>query len=137
MLHRLSQLSWRMATTRNRALVLAEQLAIECNLISKDFPAYEQDGLGDQLRRAARSAALNLAEGAGRSSYKDYLRFLDTTRGSLKEVGMALNIARGSSYITQEQYDRLEAIRDETARLVYGIIRSTTRRLERGSCAAR
>ena len=120
-----------------RALELAEQLSIECNEVTQGFPAYEQNRLADQLRRAAASVALNIAEGTARSSFKDRLRFLDTARGSLKEVETALRISVGSRYITRERYEALEAIRDEISRTVYGLIRSATRQLERGELSSR
>ena len=113
-----------------RVVQLAEQLSIECNDATQAFPAFEQSRLADQLRRAAASIALNLAEGAARSSLKDRLRFLDTARGSLKEVETALRISVGSRYISRERYEALEKLRDEIARMTFGLIRSVKRRLE-------
>ncbi len=122
-----------MPTTQGlRALEHAERLAIECNIASKLFPDYEQSRLADQLRRAATSVALNIAEGSCRSSYKDYRRFLDTAHTGLKEVSTILRVAAGSSYIDAELYARLEALRDETSRTVYGLLRAVTQRIERG-----
>lgn len=49
--------------------------------------------LSDQLRRAASSAALNTAEGAGRSSRKDQARFFDIAFASVKEAQAVLDLA--------------------------------------------
>lgn len=115
-----------------KALEHAEDLAVECNRVADRFPRHEQDGLANQLRRAAASVALNLAEGSARSSYKDYRRFLDGAWSSLREIQITLRIARRSGYITEEEYCRVEAIRDETARTVYGVLRAVSRRIEEG-----
>jgi four helix bundle protein len=115
-----------------RALELAEQLSIECNLVSKSFPAYEQDGLADQLRRAASSAALNIAEGACKRSNREYAKYLDTSHNSLKEVRAILRIAHGSQYIDDQRYEALEALRDEASRTLFGLMRSVQRQLDRG-----
>jgi four helix bundle protein len=115
-----------------KALEHAERLAIECNLASRDFPDYEQPRLGDQLRRAAQSAALNIAEGACKTSYREYRRYLETSHTSLKEVGMALRIAHGSQYITDDRFKELMALLDETSRTLYWLMRSVSLKIERG-----
>jgi four helix bundle protein len=49
--------------------------------------------LRDQLLRASSSIALNLAEGYGRSTRKDQLRFFHIAMGSLRESQAALDLA--------------------------------------------
>ena len=114
-----------------RALDLAEELAVQCRLEADGFPPRAVD-LADQLRRAATGAALNIAEGATRSSFRDQRRFFDSARGSLKEVEVILRIARRTGLIPGERAAELEALRVETARTLFGLLRSVTNRLERG-----
>lgn len=114
-----------------KALQYTEELAVECARVAERFPPAGRR-LADQLRKAAHSAALNLAEGSARVSYRDYRRFLDTTHSSLREVQIALRIGYRSGYIELAEYERLEKLRDEASRTVYGIIRVVARKLEQG-----
>jgi four helix bundle protein len=123
-----------MASFRNlKAWLHAKTLSVACNEASRLFPPDEQEnGLANQLRRAAASAALNIAEGNNRSSNRDFRRFLETARTSLDEVGAILELALESGYLTRQRYDALEAMQAEAARTLFGLLRSVNARLERG-----
>lgn len=62
------------------------QLVPELYRIISDFPKSERYGLPSQLRRAAVSAPNKIAEGYGRHSTNDYIRFLRIAIGSLYEM---------------------------------------------------
>ena len=64
-----------------------------CYEVAGTFPAYERSGLSDQLRRAVTSVALNIAEGTGSNTDKDFCRYLYLSRKSLFEVIAILKIA--------------------------------------------
>lgn len=101
----------------------AKTLAVECVKAARGFPPEEQGALADQLRRASYGAALNIAEGSARKGPREYRRFLDTARGSLKEVEAILEIARELGYIEPSTAARLEARCDEAAKTLYGLLR--------------
>ncbi len=107
------------------------KLAVECAKAAKRFPREEQEALAEQLRRAAHSVPLNIAEGAARKGPREFRRFLDTARGSLCEVQTALEIAREMEYVTEDEFQRLDAVATETAKTLWGLLRrvsaSTTR----------
>jgi len=60
----------------NKAWQRADDLVVLICELMKRFPRDELYGLTSQIRRAAVSAAGNVAEGSGRKSGQDYLRFL-------------------------------------------------------------
>ncbi|MDP2633081.1 MAG: four helix bundle protein [Candidatus Curtissbacteria bacterium] len=85
----------------------ARKFASEIYTLTKSFPKDERFGLIDQLRRAAVSVALNIAEGSDRKSDVDFRRFLRLSMGSLEEVVTALYISLDQGYISQQKFDTL------------------------------
>ena len=61
--------------------------------ITKTFPADERYALTSQLRRASVSVPSNIAEGYGRHSTKDYIRFLQIALGSAYELETQLELS--------------------------------------------
>jgi four helix bundle protein len=78
-----------------------------CKLI-KTFPVEERYGLCDQLRRAAMSIPINIAEGFGRFSAKEKAHFIQIAFGSLNEVMCELELSQDENYINEEQLKELE-----------------------------
>ena len=66
------------------------------------LPSEEKFNLSDQLRRAAVSATLNIAEGYGRYHYLDSLRFYYIARGSISEVLSAFIVCDELKYTSNE-----------------------------------
>lgn len=79
----------------------AMNLVVGVYRITERLPATERFGLCQQLRRAAVSIPSNIAEGAGRHSDKDFIRFLNIANGSLLEVETQLLIALQLQYIEE------------------------------------
>ncbi len=74
---------------------------------SRKFPKIEQYGLTSQIRRAATSIPLNIAEGCGRRTKKDFANFLRNGIGSCLEVITCLKIALQENYLSPTTYDKL------------------------------
>lgn len=62
------------------------ELAKQIYQLTEGFPKSEVFGLTAQMRRSAVSVASNLAEGAGRSTKRDFAHFVTIARGSLNEL---------------------------------------------------
>ena len=71
----------------------AMDFAVHVYKVQRSFPETERFGLADQLRRAVVSIPSNIAEGRGRGSAKDFVRFLYQAQGSLNEVFTQLELA--------------------------------------------
>jgi len=100
-----------------RTLVLLSKPAIE------RLPVSERDGLAGQWQRASYAVALNIAEGASRRGSKDFRRHLDIARASLDEIEGILDLVVSLGYFRAEELAKVEAIRDECAKTVFGLIR--------------
>jgi four helix bundle protein len=85
------------------AMSFAEEIYRE----TAHFPRQEMYGLVSQMRRAAVSVPSNIAEGKGRHSDPDFVRFLLHARGSLLELQTQVLIARRLQYLTVEKADAL------------------------------
>ena len=79
-----------------------------CKLI-KTIPVEERYGLCDQLRRAAMSIPINIAERFGRFSAKEKAHFIQIAFGSLNEVMCELELSQDENYINEEQLKELES----------------------------
>ena len=88
--------------------------------------------MANQLRRAATSASLNIAEGCNRSSNRDFRKFLETARTSLDEVSAILELGREADYLSAESFASLQALHAEAARTLFGLLRSINSRIDRG-----
>src|SRR5574341_400788 len=76
------------------------ELALEIHKATQKFPAYERIELGSQLRRAAMSIPLNIAEGYGRKRFpEDFKRFLVMALGSCNEVSVQLDFVHKLKYL--------------------------------------
>jgi four helix bundle protein len=99
------------------------ELAERVFVVTKQLPADERFGLISQLRRASVSVPSNIAEGYGRGTRPDYLRFLRTARGSLFEIATQLQLSSRFGYLNVQTHDELIEKVDECGRILAGLIR--------------
>jgi four helix bundle protein len=101
-------------------------LAFHAYTATRNFPREEMYGLTSQIRRAAVSVASNIAEGKGRASDKDLMRFLGNAKGSLFELETQVALSERLSYLSHTEAKGLIAEITETGKLVSGLMRAVT-----------
>jgi four helix bundle protein len=74
------------------------------------IPKSEQYKLIDQIDRAALSVVLNIAEGSGKKTDKDFANFLQISAGSVNEVIAGFDIALDDQHITQIEYNEIKTL---------------------------
>jgi four helix bundle protein len=101
------------------------KLVLDVYRITKKFPKEELFGLTSQIRRAAVSITANIAEGMGRYSYKDRIRFFYNSRGSIFEVENFNLLAKDLKYLSESEFNVLQLQIEETRKTLNGFIGST------------
>lgn len=100
----------------------ADGLVAKVYEVTRTFPKEEQYGLVSQMRRAAVSVAANIVEGAARRSAQEYMQFLSVARASLRELSYYIHLATRLGYLSEKPSEQLDAMAEETARTLYGLI---------------
>ena len=101
----------------------AKEVRLNIEKIISKLPAQEKFDLVDNMRRAARSATRNIAEGFGRFYYQENIRFCRQSRGSQQELIDDLITCRDNSYITEEEYTTYRKALDRSLNILNGYIR--------------
>ena len=86
------------------------------------FPRDEIFGLVSQMKRSSSSIPTNIAEGYGRSSDKDFCRFLYFTFGSANEFGYQIILSIDLKFITHENVQNLLLQIKEVKKMLNGLI---------------
>ena len=107
----------------------AKQLVVDVYHLLDDFPMLEKYALCDQIRRAVVSVPSNIAEGSGRKSLKEQVRFLEIAYGSLMETYNQLLIAIDLSYISEESVEIIKPRIDAVAKMINGLSNSFSEKL--------
>jgi four helix bundle protein len=89
---------------------------------SKSFPKEDAYGLTSQIRRCAVSIPSNIAEGYGRRSSGDYIRFLRMASGSLYELQTQMEIAKNLCYLSDSEFQKADADSIEIEKMLCSMI---------------
>jgi four helix bundle protein len=112
-----------LAHTKTPVFQESTKFTLECYRITKDFPKDEKFAMVQQIRRAALSVHLNIAEGCSRRSATERKRFFEISRGSIIEVDSAIDIAHKLKYKTEEELKPLGDYLVSTFKQLTGLIR--------------
>ena len=107
----------------------ADDLVAEIFRLTEEEIPDRHRWLSLQIVRAAFSVTSNIAEGYGRSSLGDYLRFLEIAGASLNEVENALHAIRKNKVLPADAIKTAEELRWATGNLLFGLSRSLRNKL--------
>lgn len=110
------------AHTKMDAFTTTREFVLHCYRETKIFPADEKFAPTQQIRRAAISAHLNLAEGSSRKSLAKRKRFYEIARGSIIEIDTALDIAIEPSYTNKEKLEHTGSLLVRTFQILSKMI---------------
>ena len=111
-----------LAHTKTSVFQESKKLTLECYRITKDFPADERFSIVQQIRRAALSVHLNIAEGCSRKSEAERKRFFEISRGSVIEIDTAIDIAYELKYKAEKELQPLDTYLVSTFKQLTGLI---------------
>ncbi len=90
--------------------------------VTASFPDDEKFGLVSQMRRSAASVPTNIAEGSGRGSNADFVRFLYIAMGSSAELDYQLLLSHDLGFIEEKDYTQISTELTEIHRMLNGFI---------------
>jgi len=82
---------------------VSKEFTLACYKHTISFPSEEKYAMISQIRRAALSVHLNIAEGCSRKSIAERKRFYEIARGSIIEIDAAFDIAASLKYTSKEK----------------------------------
>lgn len=97
---------------------------VDIYMNTNSFPKEEMYGLTSHIRRAAVSVPSNIAEGYGRYSEKELIRFLFISLGSASEIETQLIISHRLKYLDNESFEKLNRNVLEIIRMLSALIKS-------------
>ena len=103
-----------LAHTKTEIFQQSQNLALECYRVTKLFPSEEKFAMVQQIRRAALSVYLNIAEGCSRKSVAERKRFFEISRGSIVEIDAVLDLSEELNYSKKNELENLGVLMQRT-----------------------
>ncbi|MBD2451150.1 four helix bundle protein [Nostoc sp. FACHB-152] len=99
------------------------EIAERCYFLTKLFPKDELYGMVQQIRRSAASIPANIAEGYGRRTTPEYIRFLNIAQGSLNELETHLILSERVNLCKQADIELIVSLLREESRMIIALIK--------------
>jgi len=112
---------------RFHAWQACHELVVATYRLTQSFPKAELYGLTSQMRRAAFSAAANIAEGSAKRGSREFRRFLDISVGSLAELRYASLLTRDLMIVAEEDWKVFNGACDRAGKLTMGLYKAVKR----------
>ena len=109
---------------RIKAWERCHELCVAVYQATKSWPTDERFGLSSQARRAAHSAAANIAEGSAKKGSAEFRRYLNISLGSLSELSYTLLLARDLQILPEEDWGKLEELHRRAGGMTWLLYRS-------------
>lgn len=100
----------------------SHEIVLDIYKVTRDFPKDELFALTSQMKRASSSIPTNIAEGCGRSSDKDFCRFLYISFGSANELEYQILLSIDLNFIDSEKGQKLLIQIEEIKKMLNGLI---------------
>ena len=95
--------------------------AKEIFFITQTFPNEEKFGLISQMRKCTISILSNIAEGSGRTTDKEFARFLDISLGSAYQIETQILLSYDFGYLIQEDKQKFIELINSIQRMLIGL----------------
>jgi four helix bundle protein len=112
---------------RLKAWQLCHELALAVYAASDSWSRTEAFGLTAQARRAAHSAAANIAEGSAKRGRREFRKYLDVTLGSLSELSYTLRLARDRGILPGEEWEKVDKLRQHAGAVTWRLYEAVGR----------
>ena len=97
-------------------------MTLDIYKITRSFPKDELFGLTIQMRKSSSSIPTNIAEGCGRNSHPEMMKFLTIATGSCSELHYQLILALDLCYITENNFKELQNRIIDIRKMIYKFI---------------
>jgi len=104
------------------------ELATDLYEVTANYPKAEMYGLTSQMRRAVVSIGSNIAEGAGRQSSKEFIRFLNIAKGSSYELETQLTISKNLDYLSDKEYKSIVLKLVEIEKMIFALVKTLSKK---------
>ncbi|KAB8331191.1 four helix bundle protein [Scytonema tolypothrichoides VB-61278] len=99
------------------------EIAEKCYFLTQLFPRDELYGMVQQIRRSAVSIAANIAEGYGRRTTREYVRFLNIAQGSINELETHLVLSQRVGLSKPKDIESIIFLLREESRMIIALIK--------------
>jgi four helix bundle protein len=92
------------------------------NKLTSQRPLSNNYPVRDQMTRSSLSVMSNIAEGFDRGGNKEFIQYLYISKGSCSELRSQLYAARDAGYLSDEDFEVIHNLAEETSRIIQGLI---------------
>lgn len=107
----------------------SHNLVLKIYTITEQYPKSEQFGLVSQINRACISIPTNIAEGCGRETQKELIRFLYISSGSAHELDYLILVSKELGFIKKNIAEQFLNEIDEIKKMLAALIKTIKKTL--------